>query len=491
MNGSLKATAQLSLASLLAVATGLISAKVLAVVLGPTGMGYLGLLQSTMGLATVIGGLGLSTVLVRQGSKVDANGPLPADWERAALGLALVWNAILLGVWVLTAPQLLTRFHVSHVDGVTAVALGLTIVVQSLASLQVAGLKLRRQVGAIARASAFTAVLAPLLTVILVGSGGRAAVAPALLASSIVSWLAPWYLLRRFRSPAAPAKARRALVSLGLKRGLLVGGIPLMLSALVGAATRTAVPLMVLARLGERGVGFYVIGTTLSGTYLGFLANTMAQDYFPRQSAVRGQRHVIARAINVQQQLILTIAVPMIATVELVGPWLVPLVWSRQFLPALPMIRWMVFADLLRFSSWSLSFVILSEYGGTVYLLTEITGGVATVVLSFLGLKWWGITGIGIAVAAKYAFYFGLVWFICRRRLGFTWQRGNFWTLLGAEGLLLGMVLLPIQRSAWMTWLEAPLDGALVLIALTQLWRQVHVKKLIGRLRERKMVRPN
>ena len=68
MKSIFRATAVLSAGSFVSILFGLISAKVMAVILQPAGYGYYGLLGSFVGLASLVTGMGINTGLVREGA---------------------------------------------------------------------------------------------------------------------------------------------------------------------------------------------------------------------------------------------------------------------------------------------------------------------------------------------------------------------------------------------------------------------------------------
>lgn len=68
MKSIFKATAILSGSSVVSILIGLVSAKVMALVLKPTGYGYYGVLQSFVAVASLLVGLGIPTGLVRTGA---------------------------------------------------------------------------------------------------------------------------------------------------------------------------------------------------------------------------------------------------------------------------------------------------------------------------------------------------------------------------------------------------------------------------------------
>src|SRR5215470_14002973 len=68
MKSIFRSTAILSGSSVLSILLGLATAKVLALILQPSGYGYYGLLQSFVALVTLFTGFGMATGLVRLGA---------------------------------------------------------------------------------------------------------------------------------------------------------------------------------------------------------------------------------------------------------------------------------------------------------------------------------------------------------------------------------------------------------------------------------------
>ncbi len=82
MKSILKATTVLSSVWAVSILTGLVSAKVNAMLLGPAGIGYLGLLQGLLILSAIIAGMGVGASIVRAIAKA-----LAEDDERQVAAL--------------------------------------------------------------------------------------------------------------------------------------------------------------------------------------------------------------------------------------------------------------------------------------------------------------------------------------------------------------------------------------------------------------------
>jgi len=81
-----------------------------------------------------------------------------------------------------------------------------------------------------------------------------------------------------------------------------------------------------------------------------------------------------------------------------------------------------VLGDVLKVASWPLGFIILAAGAGKTYFWSEtsaflLMGGLVAVFTPLLGLK---ITGI--AFLACYILYLPVVYWLAKRRIGFSWQ---------------------------------------------------------------------
>src|SRR2546422_783617 len=138
MRSILRATAILSSGSIVSILFSLASTKVLAVLLGPGGYGYWGLLQSLVGLSVLIAGLGIGTGLVREGAHALAQ----EHYIQIASLRKGAW--LLLGTWGGLVVLILAVFRLpisrgalgGSEHGGTVVLMGLAVLFTLAAGLQ-------------------------------------------------------------------------------------------------------------------------------------------------------------------------------------------------------------------------------------------------------------------------------------------------------------------------------------------------------------------
>lgn len=477
MKSILKATAVLSSASFISVLMGLILAKVSATLLGPQGVGLMGLLQSLAGLAALVAGMGVGAGLVRAGAKALAQ---EDEGQMSALGggaWLLWWTlgglAALLLV-LLRAP--LSRLMLGGEEHSGAVVLMAPTLLLMLATLvQTSILNAHRRIGDLARVAVKSSVAGGLLTVFFIWRWRAGGIAPAILAASVAGWAVSYYYLRRLRRAGETPRAvvaRRDVF--GAARELLRFGAPYTASMVVGGGVQLILPALVLHRLGHDGVGFYRAATTISVTYLGFLINAMAQDYYPRISAASDDEAGLTRLINDQLRLVLLISGPIIVGMLALVPYIVPLVYSAQFAPTSDLLEWQLIGDIFKFAAWTMSFVILARSGSKTFFLTELFGGSCLLLMSWFGMRWFGLSGLGVAFILTCAFYLVLCWRLTRGSLGLRWTTEN--KLLFLTFVLAAMFIRAMPHVGLHTFrtpVALTLAAVLGLCSLYIIWREI------------------
>jgi PST family polysaccharide transporter len=427
-----RATAILGSSSFASLVVGLVSAKVWAVLVGPTGVGFLGLLQSLVGLSGLIAGLGVGTGLVRLGSAAlaEGNARRVAALERAAWLLCWGLGGAAALALVIASPLTAVAMLGRGAAVADAALMAVPVLFGLAAGVQVGRLNAHHRVKALALNGVLNSALGAILSLGIVWRFGAGGIAPAVVASSVVTWLVPTLIARR-ELVRADGAASRAEV-LDAARALLRFGAPYTMSSLVGTGVQFLLPSLVLHTLGPTDVGFYRAAATVTGTYLGFLLSAMGQDYYPRLSAVADSPGALVGLVNQQHRLVMLTGAPVIVGMLAVAPVLVPLVYSPAFEPTVRVLQWQLAADLFKFSSWTLGFLVLVRGGSGAFFVTELIAGVTLLGSSWLGARWLGLPGLGVAMLVTYIVYYAAVWTASRQALPFAWTVENRALFAGA-----------------------------------------------------------
>ena len=432
MRSILRATGMLSASTAVTVSAGLASAKVWAILVGTSGVGYMGLLQSLLGMVSLVVGLGVSAGLVRFGSQAiaDDDATALAGIVRAAWLITGVAGCATLFLLVLLREPVSQLALGSAQYQASVPLVGTALVLGMVSGVQMSILNAHHKVAALAKYAALAAALGTAVELPFIWIWKAQGIPYAMVATAVVS-VGISSILLRVELPRARVQPDRTALRPFVLQFLRFGG-PYTLSMIAGAGVLLAMPILVLHVVGAASVGAYRAAAVIGVTYLGFLLAAMAQDYFPRVSAAATRPAELMGLINDQQKLVLLIGMPLILGALALSPFLVPLLYSPSFAPASSVLQWQLVGDVFRLSSWTLSFVILARCRSKTFFLTEVIGGATTLVAGLVAMARFGIAGAGMGYLVGYVVYYLVVWGVLRGDIGFRLTASNV-TLVAAS----------------------------------------------------------
>lgn len=418
----LKSSSIIGGASFLNILIGLVRTKVLAILLGPDGVGLFGLYKNLLTTVSTVATMGLDTVGTRQIAEANARG------EERALTVArraLFWGTIILAsvgtvlMWAFRGP--LARRVLgssSHAAIVGWLSLGVALMVMSAS--QGALIQGMRRIGDMARISLYGAVLNTVAGIAVIWRWGLHALVYYVLITPLATFLLGHLYVSRLPRITAYLVSLRELADQW--KFLVRVGVAFMGGALAMSAIQLWIRVDVGDVLGTVALGQFQASWAISTTYIGFVLTAMAADYYPRLTGVIHDHKTATRLVNEQAEIALLLSAPVFLAVMGLAPWVMRLLYTPDFLPAVGILRWQILSDVLKVVAWPLGFVFLAAGDGKTFFWTEVSallvmGGSIDLFLRPVGLD---ITGI--AYLACYVFYLPLMYFLCKARIGFAWS---------------------------------------------------------------------
>lgn len=466
----LKATSLIGGASAVSLLVGLSRMKIAALVLGPAGIGLIGLFQNFMQTATAVASLGLGTTGTRQ--IADAAGK-EDDSRMAVARVALFRGSLFLAVvaavviWVFRLP--LARMVVGRADQASTIGwLGVGVALSVAAGAQTALLTGLRRIGALATLTVGAAAASAAIGVAALLLAGPAGIALFVVAAPVASFVLGLGYVRRIPQaprgriePGALWREWRVLATLGL--AFTVAGAAATAGQLVA---RT----FIQHDLGAFALGEFQAAWLISITYVNFVLQAMTTDFYPRLSAVFGDHEEVNRLVNDQAEIALMLAAPILLGMMGLAPWVVFLLYSKAFVATAAILQWQILGDALKIASWPLGYLILASGDGRTFMFVEVAVMAVFVLAVRAGLQLIGLEASGIAVLAMYLFYLPLVYAVARRKTGFRWQRG---VLVKAAILAAALIATFLMAG------RSPVAGAVVGVVLALVFGIVAIR-LIG-----------
>lgn len=403
---------------------GLVRTKVAALLLGPSGIGLIGLLSSLASTASVIAGFGIGSVGTRHIAEAKGlNDVVAVATARrmlfsATFVLAVIGSAVFWSLREVLATNVLRTPALAPEVGWLALFVGLTVI----ASAQVALLNGLRRIGDLARINVLSGLLSTALGVGALIIWGKDGITAYLIVIPLSSLILGYLYVLKLPKVIAPSTTLSA--SINQWKGLARLGGAFMLASLAGLLGQLFVRMLVQSELGFDALGYFQAASAISVIYVGFVLTAMGTDYYPRLTIAIRDREEVNRMVNEQTEIALLLAAPAFLAMIGLAPWIIELLYSPSFHPAADVLRWQVLGDILKIISWPLAFVIAAAGAGRTFLITECLGSGVFVLVTWIALPLMGITATGLSFVAMYLIYLLVVYWIVRRKNVFQWTYG-------------------------------------------------------------------
>ncbi len=376
----------------------LIRNKLVAVLLGPNGMGLVALFNSVIAFVSQATSLGISFSSVRHVSEIFETG----DEERIAhfIKVVRVWSLLsaLLGVFVciIIGPILNSfafswgdhAFHfilLSPVVGMTAITGGETAILKGC-----------RRLRALAVVQVWTMLTALIISIPIYYYFDISGIIPVLVLGALVSMLITVAYSYRFY----PLRLSGVKGVLGEGMSMVRLGVAFVLGGMIATAAELVIRSFLNVNAGLELVGLYNAGYMLTITYAGMVFTAMETEYYPRLSAVNHDEHAVNQLVNRQIEVSLLIISPMLTVMILLLPVIVPLLFTDSFMPVVPMAQLAVLAMFFKAITLPVAYINLAKGNSFAFLFFEILYAVAFVILLIVGFNKWGLFGTGVALVA-------------------------------------------------------------------------------------------
>lgn len=397
---------------------GIVRTKVLAVLLGTTGVGLSGMFQSITDLMRSLTGLGLSFSSVKEIAEAKQSGDANRIGHVVTMLYRWLWGTGIVGMLLTIALSPWISKYVFgdglHVPAICMISF--SVLAGTVSSGQQALLQGMRKIGSMAKSSLYGAIGGLVASVPLYWIFGLNGIVPALLAVSFVSLFFTWFFARRISVEKVVQRYRETWQRGG---SMVKLGVFTVVSGLVSTLTLFLLRSFILQSDGVGHVGLFQAVWSVSNMYMGGIMTSMAADYFPRLCSLNGDDPKTVRFTNEQTRFVLIVATPLIVLMLLIAPPILNLLYSNGFNAASTLLRWQIFGTFLKVIIWPLGFILLSKGRGARFLIVESTWLIVYYAATRLLWPVYGLDAAGVAYVVAYVVYMPLVYLMVQPLCGF------------------------------------------------------------------------
>lgn len=412
---SLKATSLFGGVQIINILILLVKSKIVAILLGPSGMGIYGLFTQTEAMIRSSTSFGLSSSAVRNISEARATNDKSRIITITSIFRKIIWITGLFGTLVcfLGAPLWSKIAFGNYNFTFGFVVLSCAMLFQQLSLGQTAIFQGLQKYSIMAKSNVIGNFLGLLVSIPIYFIWKVDAIVPVLVLSSLTTLLVTNHFFRKLELPKNKVDKLKFRDE---SKNMIIMGLSISLSGIV----ETIVAYYIRIYIGNVGglseVGLFTAGFAIVETYIGLIMTSMGSDYYPRLSGMSHNKSKFNQTINSQLEISLLLIAPIISIFIVLLEIVVVLLYSEKFLPAEGMMLWAVYGCFFKAISWCLSYAIISKGDYKAFIYNELGAKLYTVPLKLIGYSLGGLTGIGIAYLIGYIIYAIQVYFVCHNR---------------------------------------------------------------------------
>jgi len=475
----LKATGIFGFVQLVKIVLGIVSIKIVAVYLGVSGIGQLGLLQSVISLIAAVSGFGLQTIVVREISLVYKK-------ENYSKTLNLLHNwAFYVGIigflfFLITAPFFVTNIF-KEFSLFWAILLGIQFVFSSLATFRAAVLQGTQQLKVLAFSQVVSAIILSVLSMVLYYFLGAKAIVYVLFANSFIGFFIQTYFTNEIK--LVPDFLTFESLKSKIKPYFITGTL-FSLNVIFGYLCSLIIKYFLKETTASiEIVGYYEVASTIMISYVGLVFTSMSSDFYPRLTSIAHLKEEAAILINNQIQIALLLVLPIIVFVYAFGNQILSLFYSPSFLPVFTILKLGLFSVAIKAITWPLGFYLLAVGNTRRYFKQELFSDFLNVSLSILGYYYFGLLGLGMAMALNFMLYGVFITYIMYTKYEFHYLKQTLNTIVFS--VVIAVLAMVLSECAFNNYMLILLFSIAALHSLFHIHKKIDLGLLFQKLRSK------
>ncbi len=405
--------------------------KLIAIFIGPAGMGIIALLNSTLSVISSISGFGIETSAVKNISEDYKNNDLKTVSKTIQIIKKIVFFTGIFGMLLtILFSKTLSIFTFGDTSQTFSfVFLAITVLFKQLSSGQLAILQGLREIKKLAKANLYGNLFGLLFSVPLYYFLRIDAIIPTIIIASLSALIFAVYYSNKIKTEKEKV-SNAFLLSEG--KSILKLGFMLTISSVLTLLSTYLVQIYIGKNGGLEQVGFYNAGFTLLNSYVGIIFTVMSTDYFPKLASVNTDNQKVRESVLQQAFISMIIITPIIVLFLTFVSVIIPILYTANFNAVIPMVCFGILGMLFRAVSWAMGFILIAKGDSRMFVKTAIGFNVLALGMNVFGYYFYGLTGLGFSFCLyflchliglklitkkRYDFYFNAdfykVYFIC------------------------------------------------------------------------------
>ncbi len=407
----------------------IIRTKLIAIFIGPAGMGIAALLNSTINIISGISGLGIETSAVKYISGRYKNDDISSV---SAIVTIIKKIALLTGIFGALLTILLSSWLSQITFGNTEhtfsfLFLSITLLFKQLSTGELVVLQGLRKMRFLAKANFYGNLFGLLFSIPLYYYYKMDAIVPTIIVASLSSVMFAFYFSKKNGIVNTKVSNNQLLTD---GKSIIRLGMMLTFSGTLTLLSTYLIQIYVGKTGSLEEVGFYNAGFTLLNSYVGIIFTVMSTDYFPRLASICDDNEKVRTSVIQQSFISILIITPIIILFLIFIPLIIKILYTPKFISIMPMVCIGILGMLFKAVSWSMGYILIAKGDSKIFIKTALGFSILSLILNIFGYYFYGLEGLGFSFLIYYLIHFFVVKLITKKRYGFYFDKDFYQTYL-------------------------------------------------------------
>lgn len=399
----LKVFSLTGLSTIIKLITSYVTVKVVAYIVGPSGIALIGQLQNFVSITTTLGAGGINNGVVKYVSeykddKVAIKGII-GNGFRITMLCSIVTGVILILFSYPLSKTILLDYELYYIF----IFLGVSLVLLSINNFLISILNGFKEFKKYVIINVITSIVGLIFTIALVYFFDlRGALVAYVTYQSFVLFITI-YLLKESEWYT------KAYLLYNWDKTIIKKFLSYSLMALVTASTAPVAQLLIRGHLIKEfsitSAGYWEAMNRISGLFLLFFTSSLSVYYLPKLSETKNLR-LLKREVLKAYKILIPIIFCSLFLMFLLKDIIITVLFTKDFYPIKNFFLWQLMGDFFKTASWILAFLMVAKSKTVMFIITEVLFAVSLVIISYYLVSINGVIGAIQAYFVNYLLYF-------------------------------------------------------------------------------------
>lgn len=392
--------------------TSLISVKVVATLIGPTGVALVGQLNNFSSIALMISSGGINSGITKYVAEYKNDNSKITSLLSTVIRITVICSLIT-GVLMITFNQFLSNLiMLSPQFGYVFIIFGITVLLYALNMMITSIINGFKEFKRFVKINIANSIIGFIFSLSLVLTWGlQGALVSAVTFESVMLFITLWMVRKQ---PWLSWKFYKEKFSFEYSKKLLHYTLMTLATAATVPVSQMLLRGYVISEISPVDAGWWEAMNRISAMYLMIITSSFSVYYLPRLSEL-SSRQDLHNEIVKSYKLIVPILLVGLTLVYFLRYIIIQVLFTPDFLPMESLFVWQLMADFFKICSWLLAYLMIAKSMTKTFIITEIIFALLFIVLGFIFMQWNGVVGITQGKLINYILYLIAMVFLFRK----------------------------------------------------------------------------